>query len=227
MPILAVNAAHLVNTSTVPSKAWLVQSLQNRVLKIGDTGADTNICSQILDLAVGAPSRPVDPGVLTNNPDRKAIARVDLGAGGMTRVDPGVCWHWQSSNPEWGAHAAEWVIDVAAPSVSLQLVDWDGLDPLTVPTLFPLQPANVLDVRILHVLADDLPPEEAPAPAPLPIGTLAPHFGHFYSLLTGSGPEPRPSLAALEGSCTAPPGTCPTFQWAGLRPFNCMLATGA
>jgi hypothetical protein len=224
IPLFAVKAGYLTQGSDEEGEGWYIYPLRGLVLAIGE-GDDvvTGICPEIVDLRRVTPL-PVVEDVLGPNGSGKAVARVDLRAGRMSRVVRGACWYWASSTPEPYTNSAEWEIHWPEASVTLKLQDWDGNDAATLPKLHPLNGTDVVDVCILHLPAPALPTEEVDD-LPPPVMSEVPHFGCYFALLDGVGPEGRPRFAAVPDTCGSHPSACPVIPEAAASPYNCMLAT--
>lgn len=221
IPLLVVNASHLAPGNQVLSDGWLIYPLRGWVLPVNGTVLDTRICPEIVNLR-DVTQLDVDSDVLGANENGRAVARVDLFAGRMSRVERGVCWYWQSSTPRRVANSAEWEVNLAGENVLLKLKKWTGTEEVELPTMYPLEGGDVVDVKILNLPPTDLPPEPEEVHKP-PEWSEAPHFGDYYSLLDGFGPEGHPRFAKDE--CDPFPGACPPITWEGGSPYNCMLAT--
>ena len=225
VPLFAVKAGHLASGNTEEGDGWFIHPLRGRVLAIEEgEGADTRICPEIVDLRAVTSLR-VDADVLGKNEREKAVARVDLRAGRMSRVERGACWYWASDMPRPYTNSAEWEIPWPWETVTLKLKGWDGTE-VYLPTLYPLQGKDYVDVRILHLPASQLPPEEEEIHVP-PVMSEVPHFGGYFTLLDGIGPEGRPRFAAEPDNCDYPPNECPKIPQAGASLYNCMLAAGS
>lgn len=223
VPVFVVSNGYLAPGSGVEGDGWFIYPLADRVLTIGDGGADTRICPEVVDLRDATTLR-VDADVLATNTNAKAVARVDLRGGRMSRVETGACWHWFSATPRPCTHVAEWEVFLPGNTVTLELREWDGSNPLVLPTLHPLDGTDVVDVSILHLPVTGLPLTEEEVHEP-PMLSEAPHFGCYFTLLDEFGPEARPRFAGPPGTCASLPGECPKIVRAGASPYNCMLAT--
>jgi hypothetical protein len=224
VPVLAVREGYLSSGSTQEGEGWFVFPLRGRVLTIPQVDSlDSRICPEIVNLRDVTPLA-IDADTLATNSRGKAVARVDLYAGRMYRVEQGACWYWNAPSPRPAAHIAEWVIEWPETTVSLELRDWYGHQPVALPKLYPLANTDVIDVSILHLPATEMPPEPEPAHDPPPMSE-APHFGNYFVLLDGYGPEGRLRFAAPPNACDPLPNGCPPLIFSGGSPFNCMLAT--
>lgn len=229
IPLLAVNASYLAAGSEAKGKGWFTYPLRGLVLAIDEPDAlDTRICPEILNLR-DVTDRPIDSDALGTNLHENAVARVDLYSGRMSRVERGACWYWTTATPRPAAHVAEWEVQWPTNTVSLELKEFSGANPVTLPTLYPLADREVVDVRILHLPATDLmlgeEEEEEEVHMPPPLLSEAPHFGSYFFLLEGFGSEGRPRFARPPAQCAQIPMGCPPIEHSGASPFNCMLAT--
>ena len=191
----------------------------------GDTAA-TSLCSQIVDLAE-ITGRPVDPDHLGADTKNKLSARVTLGAGGITRVGPGVCWEMRPGEFRPIAHRVEWEIpDFPGDSVTLlaQPLDGGGL-PREMGTLYPRN--GLLSIEVLHETPQDLPPEPRSmehSPPPMP-GEPPKHFSAFYGLFGGPVPIVMPRYWGKLADCPPFPGGCPELPPdMGQLIYNCLVA---
>lgn len=223
IPLLVVKMGYLSRGNNEEGAGWFIYPLRGRVLSIDGTGASTRICPEIVDIRE-VTRLPIDSDVLAFNENGRAAARVDLHAGRMARVEDGACWYWQSASPRPCAHRAEWEVDWADETVSLVLTDWRGGDQIILPALYPLEGTDLVDVSIMHVPEAELPLETREIHVPSAM-TEAPHFGRYFSVLNGLGPEGRPRFAGKPGSCGSLLGACAKIPQAGASPYNCMLAT--
>jgi len=223
VPVLVVKDGYLSAGNKEEGKGWFVYPLKGLVLALGEGGADTRICPEVVDLRAATPLH-IDADVLATNTSRKAVARVDLWGGRMSRVELGACWYWFSPTPRPYTHVAEWELYWPGATVSLTLTDWDDNVVATLPTLHPLDANDIVDVSILNLPVTGLPLAEEQVHEPPPLSE-SPHFGCYFTLLQGFHPEARPRFAASPGKCASLPGECPKILRAGLSPFNCMLAT--
>jgi hypothetical protein len=225
IPMLAVNADHLVANTPRGGRGWYTYPLRGRVLTVEEHGAlDTRICPEILDLR-DVTNRTVDPDVLGANAHENVVARVDLFAGRMSSVERGACWYWSSPAPRPAAHVAEWEVQWPMDYVELTLTDFAGIPQVTLPPLYPLRDTDVVEVSILHLPPAALPREEEEEVHPPPQLSEAPHFGCYFFLLNGYGYEGRPRFALPPSKCAPIPMPCPAIVHSGGSPYNCMLAT--
>jgi hypothetical protein len=228
LPMLAFDAAHLVPNSPGATRSTVLCPLTNTVLTVGTIGVSLARCPEIVDLRP-VTGRPIDPDVLDGDARVRAVARVELRSGAMTRVLRGACWVWEHDTPRPMSNVAEWVVDgldSAAP-LPLALRGWHGAAANVLPTLHPLGTgsAAVIDLQVLNVPAADLPlpPEVHHAP---PVGAESPHFGSYYGLYDTRVPEWRPRFhSSVEDCGISMPGACPVLPPPqGFSPYTCMLA---
>ncbi|HEX6911332.1 MAG TPA: hypothetical protein VF142_13090 [Longimicrobium sp.] len=191
----------------------------------GDT-ASTALCSQIVDLAQ-ITGRPVDPDHLRDDTKRKLVARVTLGAGGITRVAPGVCWEMRPGEFRPIAHRVEWEIpDFPGDSLTLTAPSLDGgTAPKVLGTLYPRD--GRLNLEVLHETPQDLPPDPAPmdhARMPMP-GDPPKHFAAYYGLFGGPVPIVMPRYWGKLSDCPPFTGGCPELPPdMGAIAFTCLVA---
>lgn len=223
IPLLVVGMGHLSPGNIEKGAGWFIHPLRGRVLAIDGTGATTRICPEIVDLRE-VTRLPIDTDVLADNSKGSAAARVDLHAGRMERVENGACWYWQSASPRPCTHGAEWEVVRDEGPVLLVLTSWGTGRQVNLPPLYPLKGTDVVEVSILHLPESDLPFEEREPHVPSPMSE-APHFGRYFSVLEGLGPEGRPRFYKEPGNCGELLGECPKIPRAGASPYNCMLAT--
>jgi hypothetical protein len=223
VPVFMVNDSHLKEGSEQEGRGWFIYSLDGRVLALGEGGADTRICPEVVNLRA-ATQLDVDADVLEKNGKGKAVARVDLWGGRMSRVETGACWYWFSDTPRPYTHIAEWEIYHPASTIALEVKKWDDSDKVTLPTLYPWKDSDIVDVSVFHLPVTGLPLTEEEEHVP-PLLSEPPHFGCYFTVLKGFGSEARPRFAAEPGKCTSLPNECPKIDRSGASPYNCMLAT--
>jgi hypothetical protein len=223
VPVFLVNNGYLSEGSEEEGEGWFIYPLDGRVLALGEGGADTRICPEVVNLR-DTTHLNVDPDVLGTNTKGKAVARVDLWGGRMSRVEAGACWYWFSDSPRPCTHVAEWEIDHPANTITLEISEWGSDDRVALPTLYPLKDTDIVDVSILHLPVTGLPLTEEEEHVP-PVMSEAPHFGCYFTVLERFGPEARPRFADVPGKCAPVQGECPKIVRAGASPYNCMLAT--
>ena len=224
--VAVYDAGYLVQNGPllgVPALAKL--SKYTLSLGTGDT-AGLSLCSQIVDLAE-ITGRPVDPDHLGGDAKHKLVSRITLGAGGITRVAPGLCWEMRPGEFRPIAHRVEWEIpDV--PGDSLTLVGQPlrgGGAPLEMGTLYPRN--GLLDMEILHETAQHLPPDPAPEEhhdMPM-LGDPPKHFSAFYGLFGGPVPIVMPRYWGKLADCPPVTGGCPELPpEMGVYAYTCLVA---
>jgi hypothetical protein len=226
IPVLAYDAGYLVQGGALNGVTALAKLTGHTLTPVTGADAELALCSQIVNLR-DVTSLPVDPDLLADDTQQKLVSRVTLGAGGMTRVSPGVCWEWGPGEFRPIAHRAEWEI-AEMPGDRIELVaeplgGGGASQPLG--TLFPVEGLVSLDVH--HVTQADLPPdplalEHQPMPEP---GENAKHFSAYYGLFGEPVPIRMPRYWGKLEDCPALPGGCPTIPpGMGGQPVNCLVA---
>lgn len=226
VPVVVYDAGSLVQGGAalgVPSLARITG--YTLALGQGDT-ANLSLCSQIVDLSA-ITGLPVDPDHLGADAKNKLVTRITLGAGGITRVSPGVCWEMQPGEFRPIANRVEWEIpDFPGDSLTLeaQLLAGGGT-PRALGTLYPRD--GRLSIDILHETPQELPPE--------PLGlehrpTLVPgdqpkHFSAFYSLFGEPVPIVMPRYWGTLSDCPSIQGGCPEIPPdMGIYATTCLVA---
>lgn len=190
----------------------------------GDT-ASTALCSQIVDLRE-ITGRGVDPDHLGADTRKKLVSRVTLGAGGITRVAPGMCWEWDAGDYRPIACRVEWEIeDHPGDSLTITAQPLGGggtARPLG--TLHPVDGRINLDV--LHETPQDMPPDPLPLdhqPMLMP-GEPPRHFSAFYSLFGEPVPMRMPRFWGPLENCPPLSGGCPEIPpGMGGKPWACLV----
>lgn len=153
---------------------------------VAGEAASLAMCDHIVDLRP-ITGRPVDPDLLDADSRKKLMARATLGAGGITRVAPGVCWEWNPGELRPIAHQVEWEIpDVEGDSLTLVSEPiGGGGEQKALGTLFPMN--GRVNLVVYHETTQDLPPEPLPvARQPVPARGFTPHhFSAYYTLFDG------------------------------------------
>jgi hypothetical protein len=226
IPVLSYDAGHLVAGGPLIGVPALAKLTRHKLTLAPGHDADLRLCGQIVDLR-GITGRPVDPDHLGADTKRKLASRITLGAGGITRVAPGVCWEWRPGEFRPIAHRVEWEIeDVEGDRLALVSEPISGggaQQPLG--TLFPVN--GRVNLEIFHETPQDLPPDPMPVEhqqPPMP-GEHPKHFSAYYGLFGDPVPIILPRYwGALDES---PPVSdpCPVIQSEmGGTPFTCLVA---
>lgn len=183
---VAYDTGHLVSGSA-PTGITAVASLAGeQLVPVVGASATLALCDHIVDLRP-VTGRGVAPDVLGADTGHRLAARVTLGAGGVTRVAPGVCWEWAPGEFRPIANRVEWEI----PDV-----DGDALTLFSEPiggggTQKPLGTLHPVDGRVSLTVYHEPPQDLPPDPVPVdhqevpPQGFTPPHFAAFYSVFGG------------------------------------------
>jgi hypothetical protein len=226
VPVVVYDAGSLVQGGPALGVSALAKLTGHTLsLGAGDT-AGLSLCSQIIDLRQ-ITGRPVDPDHLQVDAKKKLVARITLGAGGITRVAPGACWEVGAGEFRPIANRVEWEIpDFPGDSLTLATQPLEGgTSPLALGTLYPRN--GLLSIQVLHETPQELPPDPLPAhhhPMPMP-GESPKHFSAFYSLFGGPVPMVMPRYWGKLADCPPIPGGCPELPpEMGLYNSTCILA---
>ncbi|MFL5386144.1 MAG: hypothetical protein ACJ8GN_26815 [Longimicrobiaceae bacterium] len=226
IPVLAYDAGYLVEGGALNGVTALAKLTGHTLTPVAGDQAELRLCSQIVDLRE-VTNRPVDPDHLADDTQKKLVSRVTLGAGGMTRVSPGVCWEWRPGEFRPIAHRAEWEIP-DFPGDRLALVAeplGGGGVPQPLGTLFPV--GGEMNLDVLHVTQADLPPDPLPMehqPMPVP-GEDAKHFSAYYGLFGDPVPIRMPRYWGKLEDCPELPGGCEAIPpGMGSMPVTCLVA---
>jgi hypothetical protein len=226
IPALSYDAGSLVQGGPALGVHAMVR-LTGYTLSLGDGDtASLQLCPQIPDLRE-ITNQPVHPDHLADDTRQKLVSRVTLGAGGMTRVAPGVCWEWRPGEFRPIAHRAEWEIpNVNADRLELAATPLGGGGaPMPLGTLFPNN--GLLSLTVHHDTPDNLPPDPLPADQQpeLSPGEHAPHFAAYYGVFGEPVPMLLPRYWGKLSDCPPLTGGCPTLPPdMGLNAVTCLIA---
>ena len=245
IPLLVFDPAYLAvedeegnplpEANTVP-KGMLVSKLLLRdlvaTIAVDGMEADICLCPDILDLKDVVGNKLISD-VLTTDPGKRAVARVDLRAGRMTALNPGVCWEWIPGQAQRVAHRVRWTVDIAGdePEPPL-LLHLDGLHGTSGKDPLKFRPlgtggSRAIQLTVLHSPPGDVPPDPGHPEKP-PYNAPAPHFEGYYGLFENNVPVRVPLFRSVNG-CT-PKGTqsggcdkCIVDAEMGGSPYTCMV----
>jgi hypothetical protein len=225
VPVLSYDSGALVQDGAalgVPAMARLT----GYALSFG--GGDTaalQLCGHIPDLRE-ITNQPVDPDALAGDTRQKLVARVTLGAGGITGVAPGVCWEWGGEFRPI-AHQLRWEIPGVQGDrltiVGTPLGGGGASRPLG--TLFPTE--GLLSLNVLHETVENLPPDPLPAehqPGLMP-GEQPPHFAAYYAVFGGPVPMEIPRYWGKLSDCPPIANPCVALPPdMGVTAYTCIMA---
>jgi hypothetical protein len=190
-------------------------TLQSRLLSFGNgSGASLTLCDEIVNIySVLGGANPLSAL------GSEVVSIVTLSSGSMTSVASGACWSWQSAPSRRMAHRARWTLTDPNDTYTVTVVA-PGDSQSTVSTT--LQPVGgFLDLQVLHLPADDFPPDPPMPPTPAPNATPD-HFAAYFRLFDSPVTAQYPGFVSASDDCG--PKTCLHTDDAGASAFNCMLA---
>lgn len=223
---LAYDTGHLAAGGT-PTGITAMAPLSGRQLTpVMGEEANLAFCSHIVDLRE-ITQRPVDPDHLGADTGKKLVARVTLGAGGITRVAPGLCWEWRPGEFRPIAHKVEWeILDVEGDALTLasEPIGGGGVAK-ALGTLHPID--GRVNLVVYHDTTQGLPPEPLPQehhPVPPP-GFTPHHFSAYYTLFGGPVPSVLPRYWGKLGECPPLSNPCDLLPPdMGIAPSTCLVA---
>lgn len=180
---LAYDTGYLLQGGAPTGITAMAPLTGQQLTPVAGEAANLAMCDHIVDLRP-VTGRPVDPDLLGADTNKKLMARATLGAGGITRVAPGVCWEWNPGELRPIAHQVEWEIpDVEGDSLTLVSEPiGGGGERKALGTLFPMN--GRVNLIVYHETTQDLPPEPLPVSRqPVPARGFTPHhFSAYYTL---------------------------------------------
>jgi hypothetical protein len=223
---LAYDTGHLAEGGTPTGITAMARLTGHHLTPVAGEEADLALCSHIVDLRE-ITQRPVDADHLGADSKKKLTARVTLGAGGITRVAPGVCWEWRPGEFRPIANIVEWEIpDVEGDALTLASEPIaGGGTPRALGTLYPMD--GRVSVVMYHETTQDLPPDPLPqehqeVPPP---GYTPHHFAAYYTLFGGPVPTVMPRYWGKLGDCPPLADPCALLPpEMGGMPVNCLVA---
>lgn len=199
---LAYDTGYLLPGGAPTGITAMVRLTGQQFTPVAGAEANLSFCDHIVDLR-DVTQRPVDPDVLGADPQGKLMARATLGAGGITRVAPGLCWEWRPGEYRPIANKVEWEIpDVEGDALTLVSTPiGGGGSQQALGTLYPIN--GRVNVVFHHETTQELPPD------PLPIeqqpvlepGFIPPHFTAYYGLFDGPVTPLLPRYRGSSGDC--------------------------
>ncbi len=223
---VAYDTGHLTPGGTPTGITAMAPISGRQVTPVAGEDAVLALCGHIPDLRQ-VTKRPVDPDHLGPDTGKKLTARVTLGAGGITRVSPGVCWEWNPGEFRPIAHRVEWEIaDVEGEGLTLvsELIGGGG-EQKALGTLFPMN--GRVNLFVYHETTQDLPPEPLPVESqPVPARGFTPHhFTAYYALFGGPVPTVLPRFAGKLADCPPVANPCEAIpRDMGGMPYTCLVA---
>lgn len=224
VPMLSYDAGSLVQGGPLLGVRAVARFTGHELVPVEGDAASTALCGHIVDLKQ-VTGRPVDPDHLNGDIKKKLAARVTLGAGGITRVAPGVCWEWRPGEFRPIAHQVEWEIpNVQGDSLTLHAEPIGGGGaPKVLGTLYPSN--GLLSLEVLHEPVQDVvDPVPVHHQEPPMRGQTPPHFTAFYDLFGGPVPVVLPRYWGPLEEAPAPSSPCAILPPAmGAMPYTCLV----
>lgn len=142
---------------------------------------------------------------------------------GICRQEKGARWRYQEKNQNLATEVHWRVRDVTSEAEGKEGINVRVISPMNEAHEITFRPVNrQLRIYLFHTVADELPSNNPPAPKLLPVGEPAPHFSHYYSLLTQPECEP-PILLPEEDEETTSPRKMFLHGHVGRR-YSCVVA---
>ena len=223
---VAYDTGHLAESGTPTGVTAMVAVSGQQITPVAGEEANLAFCDHIVNLQE-ITGTPVDSDHLGADTAHKLNARVTLGAGGITRVAPGVCWEWNPGELRPIAHKVEWEIDDVEGD-SLTLVSepiGGGSTQKALGTLYPMD--GRISLVMYHETPQGLPPEPMPLDDfPVPsVGFTPHHFSAYYTLFGGTVPTLLPRYAGPLSMAPELPNPCATIPPdLGTLPYTCLVA---
>lgn len=222
---LAYDTGYLVEGGAPTGITAMARLSRQQFTPVAGAEANLGMCSHIVDLRE-ITQRSVDPDHLAADGQKKLMARVTLGAGGITRVAPGVCWEWRPGEYRPIANKVEWEIpDVEGDFLTLvsDPIDGGGMQK-SLGRLFPID--GMVSVVVYHETPQEMPPDPRPIEhEPVPARGFTPHhFTAYYGLFGEGVPTVLPRFWSKDG-CPPLENPCATLppEMGGL-PYACLVA---
>ncbi|MDB4950195.1 MAG: hypothetical protein JWM27_2844 [Gemmatimonadetes bacterium] len=173
---LTFDTAHLSPQGVTPDGYLAHVMLGERTLTLPEANGALNTALPSDLVTIGKLKREVYD-------DRTArsllTARITLLSGQCTGVAPGRCWKWNNKEQRM-SHVVEWTIDdYPGSSLTLQLVQFSGINGAKVGPLYPID--GEVTLTVWHAAYTDLPPD--PLPVAEPDLAHPPTAHHFAALL--------------------------------------------
>ncbi|HEX8694422.1 MAG TPA: hypothetical protein VF746_18515 [Longimicrobium sp.] len=223
---LAYDTGHLVEGGAPTGITAMAPLTGQQFTPVAGEAANLAMCDHIVDLRP-VTRRPVDPDHLGADTKKRLMARATLGAGGITRVSPGVCWEWNPGELRPIANRVEWEIpDVDGDSLTLVSEPiGGGGEQKALGTLFPMN--GRVNLVLHHETTQDLPPDPLPlARQPVPERGFTPHhFSAYYTLFDSPAATVLPRYWGPLDDCPPLANPCQALPPdMGGMPYMCMVA---